>query len=273
MTILQAIILGILQGLTEFLPISSSGHLVILPFFLNWQLPEKEMFIFNVLVQVGTMVAVIIYFWKDLIAIIAGFFKQLFSGTPFATTNARLGWLLIIATIPAGLAGLFLQDLVEASFTSPLFAGIALMITAILMILGEIICHRIGGTEDITILEALFMGVMQSLALFPGISRSGATISGGMMRHLRREAAGKFSFLMAVPIMLAAGGLSTYQMVTEVPDLMSFLPTMAIGFITALVVGYIAIRWLLRFLVNHSLIYFSIYCLLLGSATILVPIL
>jgi len=89
------------------------------------------------------------------------------------------------------------------------------------------------------------MGVMQSLALFPGISRSGATISGGMMRHLRREAAGKFSFLMAVPIMLAAGGLSTYQMVTEVPDLMSFLPIMAIGFITALVVGYIAIRWLL----------------------------
>ncbi len=272
MTILQAIILGILQGLTEFLPISSSGHLVILPFFLNWQLPEKEMFLFNVLVQVGTIVAVIIYFWKDLIAIITDFFKQLFSGTPFATTNARLGWLLIIATIPAGLAGLFLQDLVEASFTSPLFAGIALMVTAILMILGEKICQRIGSTEDITLLEALFMGVMQSLALFPGISRSGATISGGMMRHLRREAAGKFSFLMAVPIMLAAGGLSTYQMVTEVPDLMSFLPIMAIGFITALVVGYIAIRWLLHFLVKNSLIYFSIYCIMLGTATILVSV-
>jgi len=272
MTFLQAIILGILQGLTEFLPISSSGHLVILPFFLNWQLPEKEMFLFNVLVQVGTMVAVIIYFWKDLIAIITDFFKQLFSGTPFATTNARLGWLLIIATIPAGLAGLFLQDLVEASFTSPLFAGIALMVTAILMILGEKICQRIGGTEDITLQEALFMGVMQCLALFPGISRSGATISGGMMRSLRREAAGKFSFLMAVPIMLAAGGLSTYQMVTEVPDLISFLPMMAIGFLTALIVGYVAIRWLLRFLVNHSLIYFSIYCIMLGSATILASV-
>ncbi|MEA3325764.1 MAG: undecaprenyl-diphosphatase UppP [Chloroflexota bacterium] len=272
MTILQAIILGVLQGLTEFLPISSSGHLVVLPFFLNWQLPEKEMFIFNVLVQVGTLVAVIIYFWKDLIGIITDFFKQLINGTPFATINSRLGWLLIVATIPAGLAGLFLHDLVEATFTSPLFAGIALMVTALLMILGEKISQRVGIIQDITLLEALFMGVMQSLALFPGISRSGATISGGMMRHLRREAAGKFSFLMAVPIMLAAGGLSTYQMLTEVPDLASFLPMMAIGFITALVVGYIAIRWLLRFLVNNSLIYFSIYCLLLGGATILVSV-
>ena len=273
MTILQAIILGILQGLTEFLPISSSGHLVILPFFLNWQLPEKEMFIFNVLVQVGTMVAVIIFYWKDLIAIISDFFKQLFQGTPFATTNARLGWLLIIATVPAGLAGLLLQDLVESAFTSPLFAGIALIITALLMFLGERISQRTGDIEDITILEALFMGLMQSLALFPGISRSGATISGGMMRHLRREAAGKFSFLMAVPIMLAAGGLSTYQMVTEVPDLMSFLPIMVVGFFTALIVGYVAIRWLLRFLVKNSMVYFSIYCLLLGITSILFTVL
>jgi len=147
------------------------------------------------------------------------------------------------------------------------------MITALLMILGEKINQKIGGIQDITLLEAIFMGVMQCLALFPGISRSGATISGGMMRHLRREAAGKFSFLMAVPIMLAAGGLSTYQMVTEVPDLTSFLPMMAVGFLTALIVGYVAIRWLLRFLVNHSLIYFSIYCLLLGSATILFSVL
>jgi len=269
MTIIQAIILGIVQGLTEFLPISSSGHLVILPFFLNWQLPAKEMFIFDVLVQIGTLVAVIIYFRKDLIKIIAEFFHQLFSGTPFASHKARLGWLLIAATIPAGLAGLFLQDLVEQAFSSPLLAGIALILTALLMIAAEKVSLNLGNLQDVTLPTALIMGVMQSLALFPGISRSGATISGGMMRHLKREAAGKFSFLMSIPIMLAAGGLSTYQMVTEVPNWVEFLPIMIIGFLTALIVGYISIRWLLRFLVSHSLVYFSLYCLLIGSATIL----
>ncbi len=273
MTIFQAILLGIVQGLTEFLPISSSGHLVILPFFLNWDLPEKEMFIFDVLVQLGTLVAVIFYFRKELVAIIADFFKQLFAGTPFATHEARMGWLLIIATVPAGLAGLFLDDLVEGMFSSPLFTGIALLVTALLMTLAEKISLKLGDTRDITLVTALIMGLMQALALFPGISRSGATISGGMARHLKREAAGKFSFLMSIPIMLAAGGLSTYKMVTEVPDLLSFLPIMAVGFITAMVVGYIAIRWLLRFLANHSLVYFSVYCALLGGATILIWVL
>lgn len=269
MNIIQAVILGIVQGITEFLPVSSSGHLVILPFFLNWQLPAKETFIFNVLVQIGTIVAVIFYFWKDLVAIIGQFFKQLLAGTPFASHDARMGWLIIAATIPAGLAGLFFADLVEEAFSSPLIAGIALLVTAGLMILAEVISQNLGDTQDITLPTALAMGVMQILAMFPGISRSGSTISGGMMRHLRREAAGKFSFLMSIPIMLAAGALSTYQMVTEVPDLGEFLPIMAVGFVTAMVVGYIAIRWLLRFLVRNSLVYFSVYCLLLGSITIL----
>jgi undecaprenyl-diphosphatase len=270
MSIIQAIILGIIQGITEFLPVSSSGHLVILPFFLNWQLPVKETFIFNVLVQIGTLVAVIFYFRKDLAVIVIDFFKQLFAGTPFGTQGARMGWLLIVATIPAGLAGLLFADVVEEAFSSPLIAGIALLITAVLMILAEKISQNTGDTQDITFVTALTMGVMQILAMLPGISRSGSTISGGMMRHLRREAAGKFSFLMSIPIMLAAGVLSTYQMVTEVPDLGSFLPIMAIGFLTAMVVGYIAIRWLLSFLVKNSLVYFSVYCILLGGITILV---
>ncbi len=268
MTIIQAILLGIIQGITEFLPISSSGHLVILPFFLNWQLPEKETFIFNVLVQIGTLVAVVFYFRKDLALIIADFFKQLLAKTPFATHAARVGWLLIAATIPAGLAGVFFADVVEEAFGSPLVAGVALLVTAGMMLLAEHVSQNIGGEQDITFLTALSMGVMQILAMLPGVSRSGATISGGMLRHLRRDAAGKFSFLMSIPIMLAAGGLSAYQMVTEVPDLGAFLPIMAVGFLTAMVVGYIAIRWLLKFLVSHSLAYFSAYCALLGSLTI-----
>lgn len=269
MTIFQAIILGIIQGLTEFLPISSSGHLVLMPLLFNWELPEKQMFIFDVLVQLGTLVAVILYFREDLADIIKDCLKNLFKGTPFATLNARLGWLLIAATIPAGLAGILLDDLVEQTFTSPLFVGFALLATAILMWVAEKLSLKIGETNDITLIDAIIIGLFQSLALFPGLSRSGMTISGGMLRHLKRETAGRFSFLMSIPIMLAAGGLSTVKMVTEVPDLGDFLPVMAAGFLTAMLVGYISIRWLLKFLANHSLIYFSIYCFLLGSLTIL----
>ena len=269
MTLIQAIILGIVQGLTEFLPISSSGHLVALPYILNWDLPTKQMFVFDVLVQLGTLAAVIVYFWKDLVAIIKGFFQALFKGKPFGTHEARMGWLLIVATIPAGLAGIFLNDLFEQAFSSPLVAGIALLVTALIMLVAEKVSKQLGDLEDINLGTALVMGLMQVLALLPGISRSGSTISGGMYRNLKREAAGKFSFLMSIPIMLAAGGLSTYQMVTEVPDLASFLPVMAAGFLTAMVVGYISIRWLLKFLVNHSLVYFSIYCAALGSFIIL----
>ena len=273
MTIIQSIILGIIQGLTEFLPISSSGHLVLLPFFVNWDLPAKEMFVFDVLVQLGTLVAVIFYFRKELISIIGNFFKQLFAGKPFATHEARMGWLLIVATIPAGLAGLFLDDVVEQTFSSPLFTGIALLVTAALMLVAELVSKKIGDLKDINFLTALVMGVMQALAIFPGISRSGSTISGGMFRNLKREAAGKFSFLMSIPIMLAAGGFSTYKMVKEVPNLSGFLPIMAVGFLTAMVVGYFSIRWLLKFLNKHSLTWFSLYCTLLGGTAILVSVL
>ncbi|MBG0785067.1 MAG: undecaprenyl-diphosphatase UppP [Anaerolineaceae bacterium] len=273
MNIIQAIILGIIQGLTEFLPISSSGHLVLLPFFLNWQLPAKEMFVFDVLVQLGTLVAVIFYFRKELLSILSGFFKQLFAGKPFATHEARMGWLLIVATIPAGLAGLFLNDIVEQTFSSPLFTGIALLVTAALMLVAEWVSKKIGDLKDITFLTTLVMGLMQALSLFPGISRSGSTISGGLFRNLKRESAGKFSFLMSIPIMLAAGGLSTYKMVKEVPNLSGFLPIMAIGFLTAMVVGYFSIKWLLKFLNKHSLAWFSLYCALLGGAAILVYVL
>ena len=273
MTIFQAIILGIIQGLTEFLPVSSSGHLVILPHFLNWNLPEKEAFIFDVLVQLGTLVAVIFYFRKDLFAILSDFFKDLFKGKPFASLNARLGWLIIAATIPAGLAGLFLQDVVEKTFSSPLFAGIALLFTALLMLLAERLSLKIGEIEDITLWDALIIGLFQALAIFPGISRSGSTISAGMLRSKKRPAAARFSFLISIPIMLAAGSLSTYQLVTEVPNLGDFIPVMVIGFIIAMVVGYLAIRWLIKFLSNHSLVYFSIYCFIIGSITILSVIL
>ena len=205
MTILQAVILGIIQGLTEFLPISSSAHLVIAPYLFGWTFPEDQIFVFDVLVQMGTLLAVIVYFWKDLVNIATGFVKGIISRKPFQTIEARMGWLIILASIPGGLAGVLIKPVVEAAFSNPVVVGVLLFGTAILLLAGELIGKRERRLESITWLDALLIGIGQAVAIFPGISRSGSTISVGLMRGLRRTDAARFSFLMSIPIMLAAG--------------------------------------------------------------------
>lgn len=269
MSLLEAIILGIIQGLTEFLPISSSAHLVLVPFFLGWTFPEEQIFPFNVLVQLGTLLAVIIYFWKDLYAIVKAWLAGVARRQPFADPDARMGWYLILATIPAGLAGLLIKDAVEEAFQSPLFTGLFLFVTAFLLFLSEWIGKRTRGLKDVNWKDALWIGAAQIISLFPGVSRSGSTIAGGLSRNLDRPSAGRFSFLMSVPVMLAAGLLSVLDL-REVPNLSSFLPVIAAGFVTAAVVGYLSIHWLLSYLVRHSLRAFAFYCVALGAVTLLV---
>lgn len=272
MTLLQAIILGIIQGLTEFIPVSSSAHLVLAPFFLGWQIPPEQSFPFNVLVQLGTLLAVIVYFWKDLVEIGSAFTRGLTERRPFEDLQSRLGWLLIVATLPAGFLALLIKNQVESAFSSPAAVGVFLLITAGLLLAAERIGRRSRTLEQMSWLDALWMGVSQALSLFPGISRSGATIAGGMARHLDRPSAARFSFLMSVPIMLAAGLLTTFDLL-EVPNLGSFLPSMIAGFLSAAVVGYLSIRWLLGYLIRHSFDAFAIYCAIAGSITLLVSLL
>jgi undecaprenyl-diphosphatase len=258
MTLFQAFILGIVQGLTEFLPISSSGHLVLVPFLFGWELNPEQVFPFDTLVQMGTLVAVIIYFWKDLVSIVIAVFKGLADRKPFGTQDARLGWLLVLATIPAGLAGLLLEDMVEAAFHSARATAFFLLVTAALLLIAEWLGKRSREMDSMTWKDAIWIGLAQVLSLFPGVSRSGSTIAGGMTRDLKRSDAARFSFLMSVPIMLAAGGYSVYKLL-KMPGLADFLPVMAVGFLTAGLVGYLSIRWLLGYLQNHSLKGFSIY--------------
>ncbi len=266
MSFLEAILLGIVQGLTEFIPVSSSAHLVLVPFFLGWQIPEQSAFVFDVLVQLGTLLAVIIYFWRDLVAILNGFLRALFHGRPFETPDARMGWYLILATIPAGIFGLLIKNQVEAAFSSPVATAIFLILTTGLLFLAEGVgkCTRTLGSLNWK--DALVAGVFQALAVFPGVSRSGSTITGGMLRNLERPAAARFAFLMAVPVMLAAGLLAALDL-RHVPGLASFLPVMAAGFITAAIVGYLSIRWLLSYLMRHSLRVFAYYCLAISLVT------
>jgi undecaprenyl-diphosphatase len=268
MTLIQSIILGIIQGLTEFLPISSSGHLVIVPYLLKWSIPAQDAFIFDVLVQLGTLLAVIVYFRKDLYQIILSVIQGLIRHQLFTDPSARLGWFLVLATIPAVIAGLLFKNLVEKAFSSPLAAGLFLLGTAALLVTAELVGKRTRQIESITWLDALLVGLFQVISLLPGVSRSGSTISGGMIRNLDRPTAARFSFLMSVPIMIGAGTIALVDLI-KLPNFTGQIPTLIAGFVTAAVVGYFAIHWLLSYLSKRSLYVFAVYSLAV-SATVVI---
>ena len=272
MTIFQSIILGIVQGLTEFLPISSSAHLVITPMLFRWQIPQQQAFIFDVLVQVGTLVAVIVYFWRDLLGILQAVFQGLVQRKPFASPQARLGWFIVLATIPAGIFGMLIKDQVEQAFSSPLTAGVFLLVTAVLLTAGERFGKRTRSFDQLNWFDALWIGFFQAIAIFPGISRSGSTITGGMLKSFDRPSAARFSFLMSIPIMLAAGLLAVADL-TQASGFASQVPTLLAGFITAAVVGYFSIRWLLAYLSHRSFYIFVVYCVIAGILTIILSFL
>jgi undecaprenyl-diphosphatase len=268
MTILQAIVLGIVQGLTEFLPISSTGHLVLVPWLLGWKFDPRPAFIFDVLVQWGTLVAIIAYFWTDVVSLLRAAIQGLIHRRPFKEPHSRLAWLIIIASFPAALAGLLLKPFVEKAITNPLAVCGFLLFNAILLFVSDLISKRSRSMDEIRIGDSLWIGFFQVLALFPGISRSGSTIAGGLVRNLNRRDAARFSFLMAIPIMIGAGLIALIDLINTVGNLSQLLPLLT-GFLAAAVVGYFAIRWFLRYLTKRSLALFAAYCAIIGLAGIL----
>lgn len=269
MNFIQAIILGIVQGLTEFLPVSSSAHLVIVPYLLNWTLDPEKAFVFNVLIQLGTLVAVIVYFWSDLVAIFRSVIQGIKEKEPFKEVDSRLGWYIVLGTIPAGLAGMILKERVEEAFGSHVITAILLLGTAILLVLAELLSKKAKNLDKMTWQDSLIVGIFQALAIFPGISRSGATISGGMLKGYTREAAARFSFLLSIPIMLAAGLLSVIDLV-RADFFLDFLPVLILGFVIAGVIGYLSIRWLLNYVKKNTFFGFAIYCVILSAVTLIV---
>ena len=274
MTLFQTILLGIVQGLTEFLPISSSAHLVLVPYLLGWDIPDRAAFVFDVLVQLATILAVITFYWHDLKSITLALMKGVIQRQPFVDPQAREGWAILIATIPAGLIGLMLKDIIELAFNNAVMTAIFLFITALILLLAEYFSRHQNPVHEheMTWRDALIVGIFQAAAIFPGISRSGATITGGMIRGLRRPDAARFSFLIASPIMLAAGLLATIDLIS-LPDLDKLLPAFLPGFIASAITGYLSIRWLLGYLSRHSLIIFAIYCTILSGCVILIHLL
>ena len=255
MDIIQAIALALLQGLTEFLPISSSAHLILLPVLLGW---EDQGLAFDVAVHVGTLTAVVAFYRKDLVQIITAWSRSVVGKG--MTDDARLAWYVVLGTIPVGLVGITLPDVVETVLRSPLVIAAATIVFAFLLWFAEKRAKESRST--ITLLDAVIIGLFQAVALIPGTSRSGITITAGLMTGLRREHAARFSFLLSIPVIALAGmvkGLELYKSAETVQwDLI------LIGACLSAVVAYLTIGWFLKLLDKVGMMPFVYYRLLLG---------
>jgi len=255
----QAIVLGIVQGLTEFLPISSTGHLRIVPAFVGWEDPGAA---FTAVTQMGTMAAVLLYFRKDLWTILRTWFKSLRDPSLRGELDARMGWYIGLGTIPIGVFGFVFRDQIEESARSLYLIGSTLIVLGLLLLVAEKVGKRTRSIEDINGRDAAVIGFAQALALIPGVSRSGATITFGLFSGFDRAAAARYSFLLSVPAVVASGLFELRKIGGE--GAVGFFET-ALATLAAFIVGYASIAWLLRWLTSHSTMVFVVYRVALGS--------
>lgn len=269
MTLLEAALLGIVQGLTEFLPISSSGHLILARNWLGLPAEDSAAFVFDVLIQLGTWLAVLAYFRKDLLAIATDMLASLRSrnASQPMLANARLGWLILLSTLPAILVGWLIKDSMDR-FSSLAYTGVFLIVNGLLLVAAEWLGKKQRQLSQLTTADALWIGVAQIFALLPAVSRSASTLFGGMLRHFDRRQAARFAFLMSVPVMPAAGFVALLQL-GSLGSAADLLLPLTVGFMAAALVGYAAIRWLLNYLATHSFYPFAAYCAVLGILILL----
>ncbi len=253
---IEAVFLGIVQGLTEFLPVSSSGHLLLGQYFLGLD-QDRFGLSFDVALHLGTLVAVVSFFWRDLIRMVLAFLRS-FRRRDLSDPDQRLAYLVLASMIPAALIGYLLEDLFETAVRSPWVVVFNLALVGVLFIVGEAVGCKRRQASTLTFREAFGIGLAQAAALVPGVSRSGATITLGLFLGLRREEAARFSFLMSVPIIAGAGTLQLGEVVSEGMGAYDTL-LFGVGFVSSAVVGYLAIRFFLRFVVDHSLRAFAYY--------------
>ena len=263
MSYLEAILLGVLQGLTEFLPISSSAHLAIFPQLFGFDDPGAS---FTAVTQIGTEVAVLLFFWRDIVRIIKAWTISLVRKDRREDLDARMGWYIIVGTLPIAVMGFLFQETIKTTFRSLWL--IAIMLIVFGLILG--IADRVNVGEktegDLTLKDSLLYGLGQMLALIPGVSRSGATITVGLFRGYRREVATRYAFLLAIPAVLASG-LSQLNEVSLAAS--PGLPKTLVATLVAFVVGYVTIGWLLKYLRTRSYLPFVIYRVTLGSIVLI----
>jgi undecaprenyl-diphosphatase len=260
--IIAAAFLGVIQGLTEFLPISSSAHLLLVPWVLGW---KPEGIAFDVALHVGTAVAVLAYFWKDWLVLVSEAIRGIVTGDPFGNRHRRLAWYLAAGTLPAVIAGLAFEHAVEQKLRSPLLTVVTLTVFGLVLYAAERRSRQNRSMDDFTLVDSLWVGLSQAVALIPGVSRSGITISVGLFRDADRASAARFSFLLSTPVIVGAGLLETARLFggaaqgagqgTTAPA----WAVLAAGTAAASVTGFLCIRYFLRYLQTRSFLPFVVY--------------
>jgi undecaprenyl-diphosphatase len=265
MTLLQAVVLGIVQGLTEFLPISSTAHLRIIPALFGWHFyggsTNDPGSAFTAVIQLGTTAAIVIYFWRELLHVAVAWIRGIFDKSVRSSLEYRLGWYLVVATVPVGVFGLIFSYQITTSARNLWVIAIALIGLAILLAAAERVGTRNREEEEINATDAAVVGVAQALSLIPGASRSGTTITAGLFRGLNREAAARFSFLLSIPAVVLSG---LYELKDVSGHKAPGVGLTGIALVFAFVVGLASIAWLMRWLSNHSTFVFIYYRIGLG---------
>jgi undecaprenyl-diphosphatase len=284
MQLIQSIILGIVQGLTEFIPVSSSAHLVIVPWLLGWDDPLFRSLGFDVALHMGTLVALIAFFRKDWVTLIGAWFKSIGQLGVGDDPDRKMAWFLLAATVPGGIAGIFFEGKIERLFhpegqpildSSMIAMAVIIALLGLLLLLADRFAKHDRAIASMRWKDAILIGFSQALAIFPGVSRSGATITAGLALGLERESAARFSFLLSAPIIAGAGAKSLYDFARGLGQTGSeaaLWPLIAAGFVTAAASGFFCIKFLLGFLQKHTARAFVFYRWALAALVIVVAL-
>jgi undecaprenyl-diphosphatase len=267
MALWQAVVLGIVEGITEFLPISSTGHLTITEKLLGLTVDDPAVTAYTAIIQVGAIAAALIYFRRDIVRIVVSFVRGVFSGPARQTADWRLSVAVIVGSLPIAVAGLALKDFIEGPLRSLWVVAAGLIGWSGVMVFAEYAATQQRRERDITPMDGLVIGLVQCFALVPGVSRSGATISAGLLRDIDRVTATRMSFFLGIPALTAAGVLEAVSLDDEIGATVGWTAT-AVGTAVSFVVAYVTIAWLLRFVARHSIVTFVGYRLALGAAVI-----
>lgn len=263
MDLIQAVILGVVEGITEFLPISSTGHLTIVEKMMGFKIDDPGVTAFTAIIQIGAVLATLVYFRKDIWDIVAAWVRGLFNAKAREDQNYRFGWAVIVGTLPIMFVGYALKDQIQTGFRSLWYVGFALLLWSGVMYAIDQTAKLNRHRESTNWKDTLFIGIVQCLALIPGVSRSGATMSAGLFRGFDRVTVTKLSFFLSIPALLAAGAYESVTKYKDISDGVGWAPTI-VATIVSFFVAYAAVAWLLRYIAHHNLTIFVVYRIVLG---------